>query len=268
MGDNGLPASKPLVSTQATEEAEHSIPDGHISCSFAFDVYIESKLSTDIPRKQLDSHIGLLSNSSTKLIYITTHESRPSQLPSKVLWTNWIQVANCLADFLSSLENQNPVFIYLIEQFELMLDNLGFCDDGKNRVVIVGGRMGEPVAIEYGFYACQANRYFRPAKYLAFAHQNRIKYLFRIVKKVENANLLDPELDVPEEYFAEREPHYEVKPEPRTFFRLEQVSEFNREIKNNCKDKNGKGCAFTQKQAYTDYDTFMRAKTTSELKNR
>lgn len=88
---------------------------------------------------------------------------------------------NILNDYQQDVPN--PVLSYLIEQFELLITSLGLYDDHENRVIIVGGRWGEPIALEYNFYACQGGRSFKNAKYLAFYYAQRIQYLFEIEKK-------------------------------------------------------------------------------------
>lgn len=96
-----------------------------------------------------------------KLIYITTHDKRPEILPQEIIWTNWTTLMNILNDYQQDVPN--PVLSYLIEQFELLITSLGLYDDHENRVIIVGGRWGEPIALEYNFYACQGGRSFKNA---------------------------------------------------------------------------------------------------------
>lgn len=244
----------------------HSIPDGLISCNYAFKIYIESKLSKYIDTVQLENHKKLIAedrDGNNKLIYITKHVTRPTELSEEILWTNWSD----LLRFLKAYEPEEPNVIldYLIEQFDLLVTSLDLYDDSDNRVVIVGGRWGEPVALEYGFYACQANRYFKKAKYLAFYYDQRIKYLFEIVgEKKENVNIRELKDDVPEEYFRKKEPHYQ--PGKRTFFKVKKVHEFTPVIENDTMSRTGRRVAFTQGQTYTTYDKIMNAKKTSELR--
>lgn len=161
----------------------HSVPDGLISCNYAFNIYIESKLSDVINLPQLENHKKLIvedRDERNKLIYITTHDKRPEILPQEIIWTNWTTLMNILNDYQQDVPN--PVLSYLIEQFELLITSLGLYDDHENRVIIVGGRWGEPIALEYNFYACQGGRSFKNAKYLAFYYAQRIQYLFEIEK--------------------------------------------------------------------------------------
>ena len=263
---NGLPEKSLKIETQShiDDKDIHSVPDGLISCNYAFNIYIESKLSEAIDPTQLKNHYKLLKNDiddRNKLIYITTHTKRPDILPEEILWTNWTTLMDILNDYQQ--DDSNPVLTYLIEQFELLITSLGLYDDSNNRVIIVGGRWGEPIALEYGFYACQGGRSFKNSKYLAFYHSQRIKYLFEIEKKIENADIKEQK-DVPDEYFDQKEPNY--KKEERTFFKLKLVEEFSPAIKNDTFSKNGRRVAFTQGQTYTTLDKIKEAKVTSKLR--
>ena len=216
---NGLPEKTLKIETQShiDDTDIHSRPDGLISCNYAFNIYIESKLSDVIKLPQLENHKKLIvedRDERNKLIYITTHDKRPEILPQEIIWTNWTTLMNILNDYQQDVPN--PVLSYLIEQFELLITSLGLYDDHENRVIIVGGRWGEPIALEYNFYACQGGRSFKNAKYLAFYYAQRIQYLFEIEKKLENVDIRELKEYVPEEYFAKKEPLY--KPEKRTFF--------------------------------------------------
>lgn len=221
---NGLPEKTLKIETQShIDDIDiHSVPDGLISCNYAFNIYIESKLSDVINLTQLENHKKLIvedRDERNKLIYITTHDKRPEILPQEIIWTNWTTLMNILNDYQQDVPN--PVLSYLIEQFELLITSLGLYDDHENRVIIVGGRWGEPIALEYNFYACQGGRSFKNAKYLAFYYAQRIQYLFEIEKKLENVDIRELKEYVPEEYFAKKEPLY--KPEKRTFFKLKKI---------------------------------------------
>lgn len=267
IGDYGLPEKSLQIETQSYIDNKeiHSVPDDLISCNYAFNIYIESKLSEDIKPKQLENHKKLLDedrDDRNKLIYITTHTSRPEILPQDILWTNWTTLMDLLNSYKQ--EDSNPILTYLIEQFEILITSLGLYDDSNNRVIIVGGRWGEPVALEYGFYACQGGRSFKKAKYLAFYYNQRIKYLFEIENKIENADIKMLPQYVPAEYFQKKEPKY-VK-EERTFLKLKKVKDFAPEIANDTVDKNGRRIAFTQGQTYTTLEKIEHAQKTSDLR--
>lgn len=262
-----LPDNQILLESQVTDTAEHSIPDGKISCQYAFQYFIESKLSEDIPAKQLQQHLETVRKTpNAHLIYITQHSQRPKELKehNEVLWTNWTKVTKCLRSYED--DNNDPVLKYLIEQFELFVRSNNVYDDSENRVLIVGGNFAEDVALKYNFYACQANRSFRNTGYIAFLRKKKISYLFKIVGEVKNSVNLreDPEI-VPPSYFDEVELDYQGT--PHKLFKLERVETFVGPIIDDSVDKNGKHCAFVQRQGYTTYDQFMDAKVTSDLRD-
>lgn len=178
-----LPDSDIKVETQVGNA--ESIPDGKLSCSFNFQLFIESKVQINaINQKQLDNHRRQISidNGNDRLIYITPDSTKPKELGEGELWYNWKRIV----DILVKYENKNELLNYLIEQFKLLVENLGLYDYSHDRVIIVGGAYGENVALKYGFYACQNNRSFLSSKYLAFAHKNRIEYLFEIIGNPED----------------------------------------------------------------------------------
>lgn len=118
--------------------------------------------------------------------------------------------------------------------------------------------------MNYGFYACQANRSFRKADYIAFLRKKRIAYLFKVVGDVkESVDLRDEPNIVPASYFSEKETDY--KGTPHKLFKLERV-DFEGLINDDSVDKNGNHCAFVQRQGYTTLEKFMEAKVTSDLR--
>lgn len=262
-----LPDNNIVLESQVTDTAEHSIPDGKISCQYAFQYFIESKLSEDIPAKQLQQHLETVRKTpNAHLVYITQHSQRPKELKehNEVLWTNWTTVTKCLREYED--DNNDPVLKYLIEQFELFVRSNNVYDDSENRVLIVGGNFAEDVALKYNFYACQANRSFRNTGYIAFLRKKKISYLFKIVGEVKDAvNLREEPGIVPPSYFDEVELDYQGT--PHKLFKLERVEEFAGPIIDDSVDKNGKHCAFVQRQGYTTLDQFMNAKVTSDLRD-
>lgn len=269
-GDYRLPNHSLSIETQLKEKDGASVPDARLSCHCSFEIDIESKLRTDIRKEQLTNHLDLVHKEGRRLLYITGHDYRPDLLTPEVLWTSWVNVMDGLRDYQEKQKESNQVLDYLIDQFELLLTDLKLYDaDKETRVIIVGGRVGEPIAQKYNFYFCQHNRFFKPASYLAFAWQNRIKYIYKILemKKVDDMSECT---EVTEEYFEKEEPGYKECPEKRTFFSLKLYHKFEdgEEIQNDSKDKNDSRCAFTQKQAYCDIETIMNAKHTSDLKKK
>ena len=101
---NGLPEKTLKIETQSyiDDTDIHSRPDGLISCNYAFNIYIESKLSDVIKLPQLENHKKLIvedRDERNKLIYITTHDKRPEILPQEIIWTNWTTLMNILNDY-------------------------------------------------------------------------------------------------------------------------------------------------------------------------
>ena len=264
--DKYLPDNEIHVYTQTKNNEYSSVPDGILSCNFSFQIIIESKIVTNsIKETQLNSHIQQATTANAFLMYLTPDPIRPAILNNKdIIWFNWQAISDILrkyaSDYLSG-DKTNDICSYLINQFTILLENLHLTEDATNRVIVVGGAFGEEVACKYLFYACQNRRNFKPAKYLAFAHQNRIKYLFEIIDGPHNN--IDIADVVSHEYFDEFEPEY--KKIKREYFKLRMIHEFTPAIQNNTTDRNGRRCAFTQGQRYVSYDSIIKAQYTSEL---
>lgn len=258
-----LPESKIKIGTQQSYRQKgttNSVFDGVVSCSFNFTYIIESKLGSNaLTQAQVDKYHDAMQDEDGKLFALTSDQTIPQTLRKGDIWLNWTMLVDALNDYES--ENNDEILKYLIEQFIVLLNNLGLYDEWEKRIIIVGGSFGEEVALKYGFYACQNNRFFKRAKYLAFAHRNRIENLFEIIGGPKNDSDISTEPDVPKGYFAEFEPHY--KTDLRELFHLKMVRDLN--IDNDSVDKNGRRCAYVQGQTYTTIDKILSAKYTSEL---
>ena len=255
-----LPESAICVNTQP--KGKGSRPDGLVCCSFKFSYYFESKTYKDFEHNshdiaQLNQHRKLVANENACLVYITPDEMKPSVLTDDELWYNWTEICDVLQSF--EIDNKDPLLQYLIEQFILLVDNLNLYDTRKTRVIIVGGRWGEPVAKDYGFYACQANRFFLPAQYMAFYYNHRIKYLFEIQGTPIEAVDIQTVNTVPVSYFPQKEPTY--KPEMRKLFQLKLIQEFQPEIQNDSRDKNGRIRIFPWLTSTDPHDCISKSKT-------
>ena len=265
--DYNLPESEILVETQV--KANETIPDGVLSCNFNFRILIESKIRVnEINTQQLQGHKKYLNGNkcseNDRLIYITPDPIKPPLLTNDEIWFNWKQVVDNLKEYLTTDKyiTKNDLLEYLIEQFELLIENENLVDYSEDRVIVVGGVWGEDVALKYGFYACQNNRYFKPSKYLTFAFKNRIQYLFEIKGDVKNnINLFDENIDP--NYFKSIDANYNG--EKREFFYLKLVKTFDPPIINDNIDHKGRRCAFVQRQTYTTYEKIISATKTSEL---
>ena len=275
-----IPAN--LISIIPQSYHGNSVPDGELECNCKFNIFIESKIVPDvIDEKQLQNHISLTNPAENKyLIYLTPDMSAPTILNSfNVEWMSWDTIIERLTGIIAD-GLAGAILKYLIEQFILLVKHLvrnklpkqskrvvkeQSDESGKEeRVIIVGGHWGENVALDYGFYACQPYRYFKPARYMAFYHQNRIKYLFEIIGNPVESERLDKISKITTtNYFTAKEPHYDGS--SRKYFELKRVKTFKSEIVNDKKDKNNNPCAFTQGQTYTTYDRIINAIKTSQL---
>ena len=258
-----LPDSSISVRTQVsreTDNAQNSIYDGIVSCGFSFCYIIESKVVPNaVVKAQLEKYIQQAQTDKMTLIYITPDDQRPSLLNS-VYWYNWTTIA----DRLKSYEDEDTLLQYLIEQFVLLLSNLGLYEDWKERVLIVGGSLGEPIAEKYHFYACQNNRRFKRCEYIAFAYNHQIRTLFRIKgRPTNNCDLRNiPEI-ANSGYLSSVAPPYNGN--LQEVFLLENKNLLKNPIQNDKKSQNGKRVAFVQGQTYTTYEKITKAKFTSEL---
>lgn len=248
------------INTQVV--AEESRPDGELYSKFH--VYIESKrvpFGGDHDERQLKNHIKLAKSKDASLVYITPDKDRPKIFDEydNVFWTNWSTV-------IERLNNYNVLFnkelvAFLANQFELLVNNLvdmNLSDtDAANRVIILGGRYAEKVALSYGFYACQPNRSFKKAGYMAFCYNKDICYYFPILDGPKQVDSLEGE-----EWITWRNTMFSemLTPQdktPHTIFKLgDAVAVSVKHIQPN---------AFARKQRYTTIEKLKCAKTTDDL---
>lgn len=274
-----IPANDVNIISQSHQK--HSIPDGEISCDCKYNIYIESKIVPNaIDSTQLTSHLKLTNPAENKyLCYITPDLDIPQALEElPVGWLSWKDVIDYLSGILADGIADRLLF-FLIKQLIQLLKHVVYREqefDTKvtadqtympilddNRVIIVGGNWGEDVAKDYGFYACQENRFFLPAKYIAFYHHNRIKYVFEIEVIKDNVDISTISHIAQSNYFTVKEVNY--IPQKRKYMKLKLVHTCNPIIKNDKVDKNGKPCAFIQGQTYTTYSKIKTATKTSQL---
>lgn len=279
-----LPDFFPAVRTQITGVAG-SRPDGEIVLNCQYRLLIESKIVQNTlgyphEKAQLQKHLAEAhANGFTTLVYITPDSSCPQELIalSEVVWYSWNDIKLRLETYAIS----DPIYVFLVEEFKKLLNTSLkkklrapkytpeendiynedlLCDE---RVILVGGSWGEEVALNYNFYACQDNRHFAPAKYLAFYHNNRIKYLFEITNTpIECIDLRGVAQIQSTNYFTAKDPTYGGV---RKLFWLKLVHTFDPEIINDSYSINGRRIPFVRRQRYTYYDKIMNAKSTSQL---
>ena len=260
---------------------ENSIPDGEISCDSKYSIYIENKISPNsIDRTQLANHLQLTNPAENKyLCYITPDSSIPLALKElSVGWLSWQEVIERLSGILAD-GIADRLLVFLIKQLIQLIKHVVYKEMDSNskeaqsykpildeeRVIIVGGSWGEDVALKYGFYACQENRFFMPAKYITFYHHNRIKYVFEIEEIQESVDISTIPYVAKLDYFTVKEVNY--TPRNRKYMKLKPVHTCEPEIQNDKVDKNGNPCAFIQGQTYTTYPKITAATTmkTSQL---
>lgn len=259
---------KPLTYSISTQVRSNAVVlDGLIEADYNFKLIIECKINSAAFRKvQLYNHIANAMTTKSQLLYLTHDHTRPNYLKQypKILWTNWDAILATIDNYAQV--NEDKVLIYLAHHLDLFVNSYNNIRNNYD-VVIVGGSNGEDIAQTYKFYICQAGRYFHPSiKYIAFYHANRIKEIFeidKIVGEYENLNNI-PEI-ASTNYLISKDPNYDGS--PRKVFLLKDIANKNNlNIINNTVDKNGKPCAFVQRQCYTTYSKIMSAKKTSDLK--
>ncbi|MDR1862396.1 MAG: hypothetical protein LBQ67_00595 [Treponema sp.] len=264
-----LPNSEIDIFSQAKEE--NTVPDGLLESNFSFKIFIESKIKKNaVNKKQLDGHLKALKNENDFLIYLTPDEELPSELKRerrRISWTNWKTVNDIITNYVQDLQaDEKQLLDFLCQQFKTLLDNLDLCGydwtfDNQN-VVILAGRTGEPIALQYLYYICQNKRKFKPSQYLTFFNNNQIKHIFKIIEKPRddvNLNTI-PEL---KEFVESLEK--DKQNALHTIIKLEYLKEIE-PIKNDTIDKNGDPCPYTYGiTRYTTLENMEKAKKTSEL---
>ena len=276
--DIEFPSNEINIVTQTKEN--HNVYDGLLECDFSFRVFIESKIKNkNVNEKQLD---GLIENAKSApnsyIIYITTDNEKPEELEKKskeveqFFWLNWAGVMEILKD--EDIRPKSEILLFLINEFEKLIDYLKLIDTPENRVQIAAGSRAEPIAKEYFFYACQNNRGRKESDYLAFYKKNAIKTLFKIVKVENDVDLREiaKNNDKVRQYLDEKEPNYQGG--KWQFYELKEVTVKDLDslkidevpIINIVHETKGRGKAYTMGTfRYTTIDKFIKAKTTEEL---
>lgn len=261
--DIDFPSSEINIVTQ--EREKNNIYDGMLDCNFAFRVLVESKTEFGkVNQKQLDGLIKNAVNPTDYILFITPDNAKPTLLENKertIYWTNWKKINEILKEINTSQEPLN----FLITEFEKYLEFLNLLNviSPDQRVQIAAGSFGEPIALKYGFYACQNYRTTRESKYLAFYNNRGIHSLFEIVEgPIDNCDL-SQRADI-ENYLSEHEPNYSSR-DKRQFYKLKLISD-KLGIEHSGMNTNGKRTAFTMGVfRYTTIDKLNNAKTTEDL---
>lgn len=258
--DESLPKAEMLVETQF--DSGTSIPDGKISCRHSYTIYIESKLDNSVREDQLKNHLDNLEKEKDNkhlLIYITIGPQRPDKLPNNVLWYSWENIYTIANEY----DTENRLYEYLVAQFKKLLNSLNLIPKDYNQRVIIaaGGLSAEETALNYGYYACQADRKFQPANYITFLYQGKLRHLYRIIKgpvpRIKRRDI-DEVKGVDESQYSADFLNQEVE-----YFSLSKIRDLD--IEDDTTSKSGRHAAFVQKQRYTSFDSIIKAKRTSEL---
>jgi hypothetical protein len=265
--DIDFPSSEINIVTQ--EKEKHNVYDGMLDCNFAFRVLVESKIELGkINQKQLDGLIRNAVNPTDYILFITPDNCKPQELKPdnnerQIYWTNWKRINEILKEINTNLEPLN----FLIKEFEKYLEFLKLLNvvSPDQRVQIAAGSYGEPIALKFGFYACQNYRTIKESKYLAFYNNRGIHSLFEIIgEPINNCDLLQVDNDNVKQYLITYEPTYSSR-DKRQFYNLKLIND-KLTIKHSGKNKQGKKTAFTMGVfRYTTIDKLMRAETTEDL---
>lgn len=258
-----FPSSEINIITQ--EKEANNVYDGLLECDFSFRVLVESKIySGKINTKQLNGLIKNAQNPNDYILFITPDGKKPDILncSDKIYWTNWKGINNILKELNSNIEPLN----FLINEFEKYLDFLNLLEfvSPNERVQIAAGSWGEPIALKYGFYACQNHRTVKESKYLAFYNNKGIHTIFEITNgPINDCNLFKIENENVQKYLNENEPNYNG--EKRQYYELKLLNK-DLNIKHNGTNKTGKRTAYTMGVfRYSAIDKILNAVTTNEL---
>lgn len=291
----------PFISDDKEKDERGCRVDGFIYHECGYNLFMETKITVaSINKDQLDSYRNIEVGCMQKVIlYVTPHDNRPKELDQDEAWINWEDLLGFLDDYIKGEDSNSVLYVYVqnifllydilvrskatkirkkkntidveAELMQIAKSNLKtpvvpLENDKDEDVLVVGGRWGEPVALEYSFYACQPGRTFLPTRYMTFCHRNRIKFLFRIEGDPRDVHTLEGL--VSPDYFSNKEPNYgnySDHQKSRKFFKLQLVHIFQEPIENDMMSKNGKRIAYTQNQRYTTIGKILNATKTSEL---
>ncbi len=257
-----FPSSEINIITQ--ERESNNIYDGLLECNFSFRVLVESKVKTNsVKTKQLKGLISNAKECNGIVLYITPDSSKPKELDNseiKIYWANWKEINRILKEINNKTEPLN----FLILEFEKYLDSLNLLEviDKEDRVQIVAGSRGEPIALKYNFYACQNYRTYRPSRYLAFYNNRGIHSLFEIIGvPIDNTDLSS--IEGLKEYLQKYEPNYS-RIDRRQYYKLKFIKKLN--INHDKVNSDGKRTAYTMGVfRYTTISKINIAQTTDDL---
>jgi hypothetical protein len=182
------------------------VPDARIKASFDFIIETKTKIGS-VDLQQLRGHLDAHSDEkeSTKLIFLTPHETKPNELNQigkkyydRIVWTNFNQLLDriefILTDSAILLTERESFLLSELKDF-IIKENLLF-DSFKDRVIVIPAKTAIPLYQKICIYACQPNRTFKLSQYIAFYSENRIyEFVPKILAYCENIDLRSFEID-------------------------------------------------------------------------
>lgn len=254
-----FPDSNIDIQTQIKNDS--GVNDGTISCGFAFNIKIESKLTDEINVEQLNRYLDDLAPNSNLVYLVKTDKCQELK---RVPYFTWTELDRMLEAYLNEFE-VGEVEEYLIDQFRMMLENLGLVDKYKDRVIVVAGTFGAKIAAEYNIYACQNHRFFKKAKFIAFYSNKEIASMYEIDNNYPKNDVYLRDEGVSDQFFKEYGKWYRETDKLEVFKLKGENLLSDKVIKHETKNSNNRIGAYTQKQRYVSYPSIMKATTTDEL---
>lgn len=167
--------------TQPTNQVGPGVPDGSIEASALY-LFEVKTVPGAVDVQQLERHLEWLevSDASTKrLLVVTPDQSRPTEFDDlgageQVVWVPFVRLDDAITEVLSE-----PVDVvgererFLLRELAEMFRAEGLV--GGFDTVVVAGRISWPEYLQFGLYACQAERPFRDVPYFGFYLEKEIQ---------------------------------------------------------------------------------------------
>jgi hypothetical protein len=175
----------PLVEFRTQPRNPHGpgVPDGAITASVLY--LVEAKVKPDtVGLRQLERHLAWLDGSSAshgRLYVLTPDRGKPPVLEAfaedeRVVWLSYLALDDAIASVLElPIDEVTERERFLLRELANMFRQEGLV--GGFDTVVVAGRISWPEYLEFGIYACQAQRAFRDVPYLGFYADGEIKPL-------------------------------------------------------------------------------------------
>lgn len=175
----------PLVEFRTQPRNPHGpgVPDGAITASVLY--LVEAKVKPDtVGLEQLQRHLAWLDGSTAshgRLYVLTPDRGKPPVLQAfaedeRVVWLSYLALDDAIASVLDlPIDEVTERERFLLRELANMFRQEGLV--GGFDTVVVAGRISWPEYLEFGIYACQAQRAFRDVPYLGFYADGEIKPL-------------------------------------------------------------------------------------------